>query len=188
MGQCRNSNGNCSLWYIVRPIQYLSWNEEFLNEKFPRLLSLFSKKERKIFRKIFNSVFGVCFPFLKMLITCRIQFCTVGVLYNTNLGCQRGLEAWGVEFKTRYRISLYVPQDTRWDVLSFQLAKLRFLWQNFRVFGQMGFSFSENTLFRRNRYKRFALVFFQKFHRIFPIFVKKPYRKFMSYMSVETSV
>ena len=53
-------------------------------------------------RKIFDSVMGVFFLFLKLPMTRRILVCRVAFLNNTCAGCHRGLEAGGGGFKLRY--------------------------------------------------------------------------------------
>ena len=53
-------------------------------------------------KKIFNSVVGVFFLFLKLPMTRRVQVCRLGILYNTGLGCHRGSETGEGGFKFRY--------------------------------------------------------------------------------------
>ena len=53
-------------------------------------------------RKIFNSVIGVFFLFLKLPMTRRVQVCRDGVLYSTSIGCHCGSEAGGGGFESHY--------------------------------------------------------------------------------------
>ena len=45
--------------------------------------------------------------------TRRIQVCTVGVLYNTSVGCHRDSEAAGGGLESRYRPQFLRLLDTR---------------------------------------------------------------------------
>ena len=82
-----------------RQLQYVSFNSSLLT-----LAGACCFHSKYFFeRKIFNSVVGVFFLFLKLPMTRRVQVCRVGVLYNKSVGCHRGSGDRGDGFESLYR-------------------------------------------------------------------------------------
>ena len=84
--------------------------------------------------KLFISVVGDFFIFMKLPFTRRVQVCRFGVLYNTSIGCHRAPEAGGGGAKSRYRP--YFKQSFRYTFTRFYFVttKIGGFWENFRVF------------------------------------------------------
>ena len=84
-------NGNAAPYSTEQTLVYFCTRGK-LDTSLVRTSRIFSFSVEKFLfeRKIFNSVVGVSFLFLKLPKTRRVQVCRVSVLYNTCVGCQRG--------------------------------------------------------------------------------------------------